>query len=68
MTLCCFCCRRKGRVSRFDEDFIGLLCDSCHFDLARLLRLVIDSAMALRAIDGKVVLKLAKALLRLGFR
>ncbi len=68
MTLCCFCCRRTGRDSYFDEDSIGLLCDACHFDLVLLLRLVIDSAVALRRIDGKVVLKLTKALQRAGVR
>ena len=63
---CQVCRRRNGTAARFDEDFIGPLCPQCHFDLVRLLRLLLEGVADLRRVDRQKVVPVVKAMLALG--
>ncbi len=63
---CQVCLRRSGLATHLDEDFIGLLCDRCHFALVQLLRLLVEGARSLRQVDRQKVAQIVKAALVFG--
>ena len=61
---CQVCRRRNGTAAHF----IGPLCHPCHFDLVRLLRLLLEGVADLRRVDRQKVVPVVKAMLALGGR